>query len=177
MARPSRKEQHEVWLRGPVPGVPEHLQPAAHALLQVCEDLPRHTENFPDNLLWSKPAGRASTGFHLQHLTGVLDRMLAYAKERPLSAAQFEYLKEEGLPNAKLTTKQLVDAFEEKVEEALTYFKTLPKSILTEKRTVGRKELPSTVIGLLFHAAEHAQRHFGQLLVTISVIETLEANR
>jgi len=177
MARTSRKEQDEVWLRGPVPDIPDHLQPVAHALLQVSEDLRQHTENFPDNLLWSHPAGRASTGFHLQHITGVLDRMLTYAKERPLSEAQFEYLKAEGLPNAKLTTEQLVDAFGEKVEEMLTYLKTLPASALTEKRTVGRRELPSTVIGLLFHAAEHAQRHFGQLLVTVSVIETLEADR
>ncbi|WP_149277440.1 DinB family protein [Pareuzebyella sediminis] len=169
------EEQYEVWLRGPLPDISSYLQPAAHALLQVREDLRKHTENFPDKLLWSEPCGRASIGFHLQHLTGVLDRMLAYDKERPLSKAQFAYLKKEGLSNEKLTTKQLVDSFDEKVEEAVDYFKTLPESILTEKRTVGRKKLPSTVIGLLFHAAEHAQRHFGQLLVTISVLKTDEA--
>lgn len=40
---------------------------------------------------------------------------------------------------------------------------------LTEPRAVGRKQLPSTVMGLLFHAAEHVQRHVGQLLVTVRV--------
>ncbi|WP_373398612.1 hypothetical protein V8V91_02485 [Algoriphagus halophilus] len=46
---------------------------------------------------------------------------------------------------------------------------TDPKSF-SEFRTVGRAQLPSTVGGLLFHAAEHTQRHFGQLLVTVKVI-------
>jgi hypothetical protein len=29
--------------------------------------------------------------------------------------------------------------------------------------------LPSTVLGLLVHSAEHVQRHAGQLLVTVRV--------
>jgi uncharacterized damage-inducible protein DinB len=41
---------------------------------------------------------------------------------------------------------------------------------LTEPREVGRAKLPSTVLGLLFHAAEHTQRHVGQLLVTARVV-------
>ena len=40
---------------------------------------------------------------------------------------------------------------------------------LTEVRTVGRDRLPSTVLGLLVHSAEHVQRHVGQLLVTVRV--------
>jgi len=35
---------------------------------------------------------------------------------------------------------------------------------------VGRKRIPSNVIGLLFHTAEHTQRHTGQLLVTVKVL-------
>ncbi|RPH55010.1 MAG: DinB family protein, partial [Acidobacteria bacterium] len=31
----------EVWLRGPVPDVPAELMPAAHALLQIAEELDR----------------------------------------------------------------------------------------------------------------------------------------
>jgi hypothetical protein len=38
--------------------------------------------------------------------------------------------------------------------------------ILTEPRYVGRKMLPSTVIGLLTHIAEHTQRHVGQAITT-----------
>ncbi|WP_317192017.1 hypothetical protein [Salegentibacter maritimus] len=42
---------------------------------------------------------------------------------------------------------------------------------MTEYRPVGRKALPSSVIGLLFHAAEHSQRHVGQVLVTVSFLK------
>jgi hypothetical protein len=39
-------------------------------------------------------------------------------------------------------------------------------SRLTDQRLVGRRQLPSTVAGLLFHAAEHTQRHVGQAITT-----------
>ena len=165
----------EVWLRGSLPGISALLQPAAHALLQAKEDVYKYTEDFPEQLLWEKPAGRASVGFHLQHLTGVLDRMLTYAAGKPLSETQFEYLGNEGNPETNCGVDSLVMAFDQKIAEALEVFKNTPETILTEKRTVGRKELPSCVIGLLFHAAEHSQRHVGQLLVTVSVLK--EGNR
>ena len=80
----------EVWLRGELPGISTLLQPAAHALLQSKEEVFKYTEGFPEFLLWKRPAGRASVGFHLQHITGVLDRMLTYAEEQQLSEKQFE---------------------------------------------------------------------------------------
>ena len=55
--------------------------------------------------------------------------------------------------------------------QALDYFKTIPETTLTDERFVGRKKLSTTVIGLLFHAAEHSQRHVGQLLVTVSAVK------
>ena len=41
---------------------------------------------------------------------------------------------------------------------------------LLDPREVGRMKLPSNVLGLLFHAAEHTQRHVGQLVTTVKVI-------
>jgi uncharacterized damage-inducible protein DinB len=41
---------------------------------------------------------------------------------------------------------------------------------LAEARAVGRAQLPSTVGGLLFHAAEHAQRHVGQIITTARIV-------
>lgn len=41
---------------------------------------------------------------------------------------------------------------------------------LLEPRSVGRAQLPSTLLGLLVHAAEHTQRHVGQLLVTARIL-------
>lgn len=165
----SDNQEPEFWLSGNIPGIASQLQPAAHALLQSRRELLQYTKDFPDTLLWKKAYGRASVGFHMQHLTGVLDRMLTYAIGKSLSEEQFKYLKNEGNPETNTTISQLVDAFDIKVDEALEFFKTIPEIDLTKERTVGRKKLPSTVLGLLFHAAEHSQRHIGQLLVTVSV--------
>ena len=163
--------QPEVWLRGPIEEIPQLLQPAAHALLQTSEELPYWLDEFPDEQLWEKPAGRASVGFHLKHLTGVLDRMLSYAQGRALTQEQFDYLKSEGIQEKPSTTEELIANFQQKVVQALAYFKTLDESTIKSARTVGRKELPSTVIGLLFHAAEHSQRHLGQLIATASFVK------
>ena len=164
-------KQPEVWLRGPIEEMPQLLQPAAHALLQTSEELPYWLDEFPDEKLWKKPAGRASVGFHLKHLTGVLDRMLSYAQGRALTQEQFDYLKSEGIQDETSTTEELIANFQQKVVQALAYFKTLDESTIKSARTVGRKELPSTVIGLLFHAAEHSQRHLGQLIATVSFVK------
>ena len=44
----------------------------------------------------NKPAGLASVVFHLQHLSGVLDRLFTYARGEQLSKLQLEYLAGEG---------------------------------------------------------------------------------
>jgi hypothetical protein len=88
----------EVWLRGPLPGVPPLLQPVAHALLQSREEVAAELADFPENLLWERPAGVASVGFHLQHLAGVLDRLATYARAEALTADQFATFELEGKP-------------------------------------------------------------------------------
>ena len=97
--------------------------------------------------------------------------MLSYAQGRALTQEQFDYLKSEGIHDKPNTTEALIANFQQKVVEAMTYFKTLDDSTIKSARTVGRKELPSTVIGLLFHAAEHSQRHLGQLIATASFVK------
>jgi len=108
----------------------------------------------------------------MNHITGVLDRLMTYAKSESLSEEQFQFLKQEGTFKLETEVHDLREQFSKKVAEALAYFKTLSDNNLTEKRTVGRKKLPTTLLGLLFHAAEHSQRHIGQLLVTISVLKS-----
>lgn len=162
----------EVWLRGPLPDVPALLQPVAHALLQAREEIYELMKDFPETLLWERPAGVASVGFHLQHLTGVLDRLFTYAQGHALSAAQLQYLAAEGATEHNIRLQELVDAFGTQVANAIEQLKNMKAAQLTETRTVGRKQLPSTVLGLLFHAAEHTMRHTGQLLVTVKVLAT-----
>ena len=158
----------EVWLRGPVDGVPALLQPVAHALLQAREEVQTYVQDFPEHQLWERPAGVASVGFHLQHLRGVLDRLATYARNETLSVEQRAFLEAEGQATGGVSA--LVAAFSSQVDQMLEQLRHPPEATLTEPRGVGQRQLPSTVLGLLFHAAEHTQRHVGQLLVTTRIL-------
>jgi hypothetical protein len=173
----------EYWLRGPVPGIPSLLQPVAHALLQARVEVNALMAEFPEQRLWERPAGLASPGFHLQHLAGVLDRLLTYARGEVLSQRQLADLASEGKPRGEEpavpvpTVPEPVDRketnlhrFNVQIDKALEQLGHTPEKSLTEPRAVGRAGIPSTVIGLLFHAAEHTMRHTGQLLVTARIL-------
>lgn len=165
----------EVWLRGPVPGVPPLLQPVAHALLQAREELTAALADFPPALLNERPANMASVGFHLQHLAGVLDRTFTYARGEALTPTQQAELaaETEPLPDTADTLALLQQRFSQQVERALVQLRTTDFDILTELRGVGRAQVPSTVIGLLVHGAEHTTRHLGQLLVTAKWVASI----
>ncbi|QXV67490.1 DinB family protein [Mucilaginibacter sp. 21P] len=166
----------EVWLRGPLDNIPALLQPVAHALLQAKEEIGILMKDFPDKLLWQKVAGMASPGFHLQHLTGVINRLFTYAQAEQLSEMQLEYLSNEENPTNKVyTSAELADAFYRQVDEAIRVLSATDTNTLTNFRGVGRKQLPSTVIGLYTHAAEHTMRHLGQLIVTVNVLKANKA--
>ncbi len=156
----------EVWLRGAIKNIPSLLQPVAHAVLQSREEINKIMQNFPEEKLWEKPAGVASVGFHLQHLTGVIDRLFTYAKGESLTEQQLNYLNNEGKQAENISLQKLLANFNMQVDTALKQLSETKEETLTDYRSVGRKKLPSTVIGLLFHAAEHTMRHTGQLLVT-----------
>ncbi len=165
-------ETKEVWLRGPLPDMPALLQPVAHALLQAREEVNALMADVSDHCLWERPAGLASAGFHLQHLTGVLDRLHTYARGEMLSPVQLEALVQEGKPQSTGTTAQeLVAAFNQQVDKALAQLRQTDEGTLTDFRGVGRAQIPSTVLGLLVHSAEHTMRHLGQLLVTVKVVQ------
>jgi uncharacterized damage-inducible protein DinB len=64
----------------------------------------------------------------------------------------------------------LLQALDTQINTSIEFLKNIDPTILVASRGVGRKELPSTVLGLLFHAAEHTMRHTGQLIVTVKVL-------
>jgi uncharacterized damage-inducible protein DinB len=108
----------------------------------------------------------------------VVDRLFTYARGESLSTEQQETLALEGRqPDARGGVDDLLDAFDAQVERALSQLRALPPHTLTDARAVGRMQLPSTVMGLLFHAAEHVQRHLGQLLVTVRVQRDVASSR
>jgi len=169
---PLQMAKTEVWLRGPLTGIPGLLQPVAHALLQAREEINDLMAQFPDVLLWEKPAGLASPGFHLQHLTGVLDRLFTYARGQQLTQQQLDVLSTEGKPGeVTFHTADLVTAFNKQVDKAIDELSNTDEHVLKEVREVGRGRLPSTVIGLYVHSAEHTMRHTGQLLVTVTILQ------
>ncbi|HEX8298869.1 MAG TPA: DinB family protein [Rubricoccaceae bacterium] len=159
----------EPWLRGPVAGVAPVFQPIAHALQHAVEDIGAALTAFPDASLEARPAGVASVGFHLRHIVGVLDRMATYARGEALSPEQFAALAVEGADGPE-STADLVAAVRRAAERFTDALRQTPTETAFDARTVGRKALPSTVLGLLVHAAEHTQRHAGQLIVTARVV-------
>lgn len=161
----------EPWLRGPFPGISPTLQPVAAALIGALEDIQAATDALTPEQLWRQPGGAASVGFHLLHLSGSTDRLFTYARGEPLSDAQRGYLaSERALPAPPPTLVALVDAWEATVNHALEQLGKTADTTLDEHRAVGRAQAPSTVRGLLFHAAEHAQRHAGQVVTTVKII-------
>ncbi len=160
----------EAWLRGPVQGVPTQLQPVAHALVQALEDVERAAAPLSAEELRARPGGAASVGFHLRHLAGSTDRLLAYARGEQLSPAQLAFLaaEEEEAPAA--GAAELLAALRAAVERALEQLRATPDAALDEPREVGRGRLPSSVRGLLYHVGEHTARHAGQTVTTARVV-------
>lgn len=160
----------EFWLSGPILTIPTLLQPVAHAILQARREIEEALAEFPSTSLWEQPKGVASVGFHLRHIPGVLDRLFTYARGEQLNEQQLNYLKQESVEDITMTTEALLQQFSEQVEAALSQLKETESATFTAVRGVGRKQIPSNVIGLLFHAAEHTMRHTGQLLVTARMV-------
>ncbi|HXB95549.1 MAG TPA: DinB family protein [Puia sp.] len=157
-------------MRGPVGGIPDLLQPVAHTLLQAKEEINQLMQDFPESLLWARPAGLASPAFHLKHAAGVLDRLFTYARSQPLSPEQLKTFYEEEKDDRGLGLALLVERFNRQIDLSLAQLAITEEKSLTAFRGVGRQLLPSTVMGLMFHAAEHLMRHTGQLLVTKKIL-------
>ena len=164
------QRQPEVWMRGAVPGYPALLQPVVHSLLQSLEEVQAHVPDLTAEALWTRRNGAASVGYHVRHAAGSLDRLLTYARGEMLSPAQLSALRSEGESDMEPgATRRLVEGFAGAVDRALEQIRHTNESSLLEPRGVGRAQLPSTVIGLLCHSAEHTQRHIGQMVTTIKI--------
>ncbi len=166
----SAPTEPEPWLRGPVPGVPLMLQPVAHALLQADENVRAAVLPLDRAALARRPAGVASVAWHVAHAGASLDRLFTYARGASLDEAQRAALAAERDPAGPAREAAvLADGFTSRIASALSQLRATDPASLKEPRTVGRAALPSTVIGLLFHAAEHTQRHVGQIITTARI--------
>ncbi|HET9831747.1 MAG TPA: DinB family protein [Vicinamibacterales bacterium] len=162
----------EWWQRGPIDGVPAVLQPVAHILLQVRESVGEIVAPLTEREWNARPAGVASAAFHVRHMTGVIDRLFTYARGHGLSPEQFAAIQSEGQELLATDVVTVLDALSRRVDAALAELRTIDVATLGDYRSVGRAQLPSTVIGCLVHGAEHAMRHVGQLSVTVRVVRS-----
>src|SRR5581483_412028 len=152
----------EPWLRGPIPNVDPLIAPVLYAFQQTREDLARHTEGLSTIQVWARPYDLAPLGFQLRHIAGSVDRLTSYLEGRELDASQMAALDKEMEPGAALD--ELLAEVEHALRRAERVIAGLDPAALAEPRTVGRKRLPTTVIGLITHIAEHTQRHLGQAI-------------
>ncbi len=160
----------EAWLSGKLEGYTPIMMPAAHALVQAAVDLEKRVLSLSREELIVQPNGAPSAAFHLRHITGSIDRLLTYSRGEDLSAVQFDFLKHETAETSDLTAEELVELAKTSIENALEYCKNVSPEILFDDRFVGRKRLPTTVFGLLFHIAEHTARHVGQVITTTRIV-------
>jgi uncharacterized damage-inducible protein DinB len=165
------KPRPEVWLRGPVPGIAPLLQPVAHGLMQCREEVTATLTRLTPAQIGARPSGAASVAFHVRHAAGSLDRLLTYARGEQLSRIQLGALSGEATEEMMAGDgPALVALFEAAIERALAQLGSTSEATLLDARGVGRAQLPSTVGGLLFHAAEHTQRHVGQMVTTARIV-------
>jgi hypothetical protein len=175
MADDAVRPAPEPWLRGPLEGVHPLLAPVLRAFEQASEDIQHWAAGLTTAQIWSRPYDLAPVGFHLRHIAGSADRLTTYLRGEQLAPEQLKALREEMDPPAKPT--DLLRAVEEALSKSARTIRTLDANCLTDPRAVGRKQLPSTVVGLAIHLAEHTQRHVGELIVTAKLLKKWDSGR
>jgi uncharacterized damage-inducible protein DinB len=162
----------ELWLSGPVEGVHPLLTPAAHTFLQVRDEVAAFLEDLTTEQIWAQVGQSASIGYHAVHLAGATDRLLTYARGEALTDEQLAAARSGERAAAALAAEEIIGRVNFAMDQALAQLRATPVDALTAPRGVGRKLLPSTTLGLISHAAEHAYRHAGQMATLKRVLAT-----
>lgn len=166
--KPAPSDLREPWLRGTHNDMPAVPRAVLHALELAKEDLWKWCSSLSDVHLNARPSGIAPVAFHLRHMARSLDRLLTYAESGQLDRKQFDALKSELEPGA--TRDQLFSELDEALQRSTERVRAFASSNLEAPRLVGKKQLPSTVGGLLVHIAEHTLRHVGQAITTAKIV-------
>jgi uncharacterized damage-inducible protein DinB len=158
----------EPWLRGTIPEVPAVQRAVLHALELAKEDLERWCDGLTDEELNARPSGIAPVAFHIRHIARSIDRLLTYAEGNQLSAEQISLLKSEMEPSG--SRNELMAGLVVAFAKSGKRIRAFSPAQLEEERRVGKKELPTSVGGLLVHVADHTQRHVGQAITTAKIV-------
>jgi uncharacterized damage-inducible protein DinB len=139
-----------------------------HALELAKEDTERYCAGLTQAELHARPFELAPVAFHLKHIAGSLDRLLTYAEGRVLGQEQLAAIHSE-LHGASMKD-DIFSELHRAFADAESRIRAFDVATLDDVRQVGRKQLPSTVAGLLVHIAEHTQRHVGQAITTSKML-------
>ena len=154
----------EPWLRGTLTEISAVPRAVLHALQLARSDVEHWCGNLSDEQLNERPAGIASIAFHIRHIARSIDRLLTYAEGHQLNADQVAAMKTELDGGAK--RDELFAEFSSALAKSDARIRKFAPDRMSEPRKVGKKELPTTVGGLLVHVADHTQRHVGQAVTT-----------
>ena len=158
----------EPWLRGTLADVPALQRAVLHALELAREDLERWCDGLSDDELNQRPGGIAPVAFHLRHIARSMDRLLTYAESKQLSPEQIAIMKIEMDPGA--TRNELLAELVVAFSKSAKRIRSFSPQQMEEERKVGKKQLPTSVGGLLVHVADHTQRHVGQAITTAKIV-------
>jgi hypothetical protein len=132
------------------------------------EDLARWCHGLDDRELHARPFHLPSVAFQLRHIARSLDRFCCYAEGIPLSLEQFAALA--GEMEASGNCASIFGELDQSLKKTRRRLDAIVRQPLDLPVSIGRKGLPTTLGGLLIHAAEHTQRHVGQAITTAKVI-------
>src|SRR5882724_820787 len=158
----------EPWLRGTLSDIPAIQRAVLHALELAREDLDRWCSPLSEEELNTSPDGIAPVAFHLRHIARSLDRLITYAEGKQLATEQIAALKSELEPGARRS--ELFSELRSALNASATRVRSFRTAQIDEPRKVGKKELPTTIGGLLVHVADHTQRHVGQWVTTAKIV-------
>lgn len=165
-------DQQEPWLRGTLTDLPAVPRAVIHALELAREDIEKWCGDMGDAELNARVSGIPSLAFHLNHIGGSMDRLLTYAEGSQLTAEQVAAMKSE-IDSVK-TGEEIFADLRASFERGIQRVRMLAAGNLEEARSVGRKQLPTSVGGLLVHVADHTQRHTGQAVTTAKLVRATQ---
>lgn len=168
MTQGNKPPSPEPWLRGTLTDVPAVPRAVLHALELAGEDLHKWCRGLTDIQLNARPAGLAPVAFHLRHIARSLDRLLTYAEGAALTESQIAAINTEMESGA--TSQELLAELDASLGRSAVRVRRLAAGDLAAPRTVGKRQLPTTLGGLLIHVADHTQRHVGQAITTAKLV-------
>jgi uncharacterized damage-inducible protein DinB len=139
-----------------------------HSLEMAEEDTARWCRGLDQRELHLRPFQLPSVAFQLRHIARSLDRFCCYAEGTPLNKEQFAALASE--MDATGDRESIFNELDESLVKTRARLQAIGLKPLDQPVAIGRKGLPTTVGGLLVHAAEHTQRHVGQAITTAKVV-------